>query len=623
MTKPRSFLCGGLKLEEGDPLRNGRHVIELSANGQDRNVHIRLMDLSKEFKKHIAPRMEDLLEIASYVYAADCSTHRGGHSWTEGGAIEPWKRDFQFIFPVRDLDFWNQDEVKNLLQVLQFLSQDSYSIVFRQMSDGDGRRQDYLEFKDDEEWPFHDVDRVLMFSGGLDSLAGAVETAKAGEKLVLVSHWPTAPLRSRQDKLFAGLKQLFSAEMIHIPVWIYKDGNMGREHTQRTRSFLYSALGAIVASSIRGQGVRFFENGIVSLNLPVADEVIGSRASRTTHPLVMDLFSKLYTLVLGRDFVVDNPYIFDTKSEVIERIVKGGGGDLIGYTCSCARPMFKSKTRWHCGTCSQCIDRKVAIVAAGQEGTEPDSDYVVDVFTGPRMEGYDQNIAVDYVRHGRELAEMSEETMASKFNAQLTRACRPFPKRAETARRFIEMHMRHGQAVKKVIESQFKTHAGRFFQGDLPPSSLLARVGGQAHQTPLWRRYAERLVDMLRIGLPKICETDKPDNELRLQEICDGILTSNGDILVREFPYMCWGSNTTKPDWMAAESGLLVELKYVRRKSGISKISKDIAEDLTKYGDNGRRVLFVVYDPDRVIIDEAAFMEPVQRREDMLISILR
>ena len=86
---------------------------------------------------------------------------------------------------------------------------------------------------------------------------------------------------------------------------------------------------------------------------------------------------------------------------------------------------------------------------------------------------------------------------------------------------------------------------------------------------------------------------------------------------------MCWGSNTTKPDWMAADSGLWVELKYVRRKTGISKISKDIAEDVTKYGDHKRRVLFVVYDPEGVIADEAAFKEPVTRGEDMLIAIIR
>ena len=104
------------------------------------------------------------------------------------------------------------------------------------------------------------------------------------------------------------------------------------------------------------------------------------------------------------------------------------------------------------------------------------------------------------------------------------------------ARRFIEMHKRQREVVKKVVEAQFKARAGRFFQGDLPPSSLLAKVGGQAHLTSLWRGYAYQLVGLLKIRIAKICETEKPEDEPRLQEICDGILTANGDVLVREFP---------------------------------------------------------------------------------------
>jgi hypothetical protein len=86
---------------------------------------------------------------------------------------------------------------------------------------------------------------------------------------------------------------------------------------------------------------------------------------------------------------------------------------------------------------------------------------------------------------------------------------------------------------------------------------------------------------------------------------------------------MRWGTTKTKPDWSDGEYGLLVELKYVRKESGISKINKDIAEDITKYGDNRRPVLFVVYDPDRVVIDEETFCGPVITRDNMKISVLR
>src|SRR5215207_1902557 len=99
---------------------------------------------------------------------------------------------------------------------------------------------------------------------------------------------------SRQRKLFEEFDKHFPNNKIHVPVWINKDKSLGREYTQRTRSFLYSALGVVIAESVKAGGVRFFENGIVSLNLPVADEVQRARASRTTHPISLHLFTEFY-----------------------------------------------------------------------------------------------------------------------------------------------------------------------------------------------------------------------------------------------------------------------------------------------------------------------------------------
>lgn len=314
--------------------------------------------------------------------------------------------------------------MRNLLQeVLTFLSDDKYSFVFVPLEQ-DRTLQNYLEFGDLEDWPFYGVKRIVMFSGGLDSLAGAVQMARAGCRAVLVSHRSAPPLDSRQQRLFRELDRAYPGHMIHVPVWINKEKNFGREPTQRTRSFLYSTLGTIVAESVRADGVRFFENGVVSINLPVADEVLRARASRTTHPRGLHLFGQFYRLVTGRDLQLDNPFLFNTKAEIVKSIVENGKGNLIQHTCSCAHPMFKSKTQWHCGTCSQCIDRRFSVLSSGCSEYDPETDYVSDVFAGPRKEGYEKNIAVDYVRHGIELGGMSKEEMASKFNLEFSRAVR-------------------------------------------------------------------------------------------------------------------------------------------------------------------------------------------------------
>jgi hypothetical protein len=84
-----------------------------------------------------------------------------------------------------------------------------------------------------------------MFSGGLDSLAGTVETARAGGRVALVSHRPVSTLSSRQRELFIELQKEFPGRLIHVPVWINKRSGLSREPTQRTRSFLFAALGAV------------------------------------------------------------------------------------------------------------------------------------------------------------------------------------------------------------------------------------------------------------------------------------------------------------------------------------------------------------------------------------------
>ena len=153
------------------------------------------------------------------------------------------------------------------------------------------------------------VDRVVMFSGGLELVrTQAIELASSGENLVLVSHRPYSVLSARQKKLYKRLKDRFhSVRMLHLPVWINKIGLPREEPTQRTRSFLFAAIGAVVARTIGAKGVRFYENGIISLNLPVADEVLSARASRTTHPLALGMLSTLLSTVTDVDLEVDNP----------------------------------------------------------------------------------------------------------------------------------------------------------------------------------------------------------------------------------------------------------------------------------------------------------------------------
>jgi hypothetical protein len=115
-----------------------------------------------------------------------------------------------------------------------------------------------------------------------------------------------------------------------------------------------------------------------------------------------------------------------------------------------------------------------------------------------------------------------------------------------------------------------------------------------------------------------------PKTEPDLQCLCDGLLKAAGTRLEREYPYARWGIIGTKPDWSEEEINLWVELKYARKNSATpGKISDDIAADITKYGDLGKRVLFVTFDPERLIVDDEDFIAPIVKHHNMKATIIR
>jgi hypothetical protein len=451
MTRAVTFRCNL------PPRRLRRNEAEapryLTTHGDAANVNVQLRDIAKVLLRDLTGRVADLLELAACVYAADGTIRRG--QWVRDGSSERWPRYFRMEVGVRDLAFWKAPDVGMALSsALSQLSGDRWEFAFEAMRTPPPT-QPYLEFglETKADWPFQGPDRVLMFSGGLDSLAGAVERAATGKPLLLISHHAAPQIHKRQKDLLAALTSAFpSVKIRRIGVWVTRtEGLRSGEYTQRTRSFLFWALGLAVGVSIGAGGERFFENGIVSLNLPIDDQVVGTRASRTTNPLALVALEGLGGKVAGAPFAVDNPFITKTKGEVIEVLLRHGASGLIPHTCSCTRTMQQRRQAWHCGVCSQCIDRRFGIVAAGAANFDPISDYRTDPLFGARPEREDQVMATAYVRHASELAKMTPDDVATRFATEIGRAARGLGNVEAAALDLSEMHVRHGKAVWEVL----------------------------------------------------------------------------------------------------------------------------------------------------------------------------
>jgi hypothetical protein len=621
MTRVFTFRCN---LPTRPQRRTDGRLLALNTVGHNQNVEVVVEDIARVFQKDLSGRIADTLDIAAFVYAADAAIKREG-GWIEG-AIEPWSRTFRFEIGVRDLQFWKRGEVVSLLtSTLSFLSDDEYKFSFYELRN-DKETQGYLNFGPTapQNWPFQNPSRVSLFSGGLDSLCGAVEQASVRDKIVLVSHRPISLLDGRQQELYDRMRALYpDVPMLRVPVWVHKVGQEAREYTQRSRSFLYWALALAVSHSVNANGITFFENGIVSLNLPIADQVLRARASRTTHPVSLHLLEQLSKLVLDRQFVVDNPYIGLTKTEVFRKIIDNGGGDLIRSSRSCTRTRSHKGVGWHCGCCSQCIDRRIAAIASGEPNLDPESDYATPVLTGKREGQADQNMAVSYARHALELAKSSRDDIAERFNTEISRAARAFPDPTKASLELIDMHLRHGAFVQKVIAESVASHALEWIEGGIDPTSLLGLVVERRHLTTSWKRFCDRISLVLERGLPAACSSRQPDNETHLQQICDGLLRAADENLTREYPFLRWASRMTKPDYSDEKNAVWVELKYIRSSGEVRRVTEEIAADITKYGDNDRRTLFVVYDHGHYIVDEDSFVRDIQRHDGNLIKIIR
>ena len=222
----------------------------------------------------------------------------------------------------------------------------------------------------------------------------------------MVTHKPTHKLNRRHRKLLEFLTSAAAHKPLHIPVVINKDKSLGREYTQRSRSFLYAALGATVAQIFNLRRIRFYENGVISFNLPISAQVVGARATRTTHPQVINGFASIFSTLSGKPFTVENPFLWKTKTEVISDIVKAGCADIIKFATSCTHTWEMTKLRTHCGTCSQCIDRRFAVLAAEAQQHDPEEAYGVDLLVGERDEGEPKAMMAAYVETANTVADM-------------------------------------------------------------------------------------------------------------------------------------------------------------------------------------------------------------------------
>lgn len=615
-----TVLCNGASL--GRKKRKDDNILILDYNPSEieRSVKIKLPDFVYSVN-HLDDRIKDLLEIAGYVYAADRKTSRGLSDAVE---YQNWSRNFKFIIKVRDHKFWNRSIVKSHLnELLTFMTGDnSYEFQF----DAGRSNQPYTLF-DSEQFRIDSPKNtsVVLFSGGLDSLTGIIDRlTTTDETLCLVSHQSGQPGTAKtQRAILDVLNKRFNNRCRHYRFYCSLSGKHAAEETQRTRSFLYTSIAFSLAKAFSKDKFYVYENGITSINFPKRQDLINARASRTTHPKTLGLLKGFFALFDKSDFNIEHPFLFKTKSEVIQRLVELEGKDLISTSVSCSKTFLNTTQFTHCGMCSQCVDRRFAMYSCGVEDYDEEGIYSFDFLKDPIVDHLAKTTILDYIRAALEFYSSSLDSFYhSKLNLLVD--LDEYVEGADENDRvesIFNLCKRHGRQVELAIV-RMRSRYDKPFEAPQTKGTLISLLSTKEYSKPPIALLVDTIATQLDRAIPLAFATEKPKNENAFNDFVHSYIEKERQEYEREHPSISFATSKSVPDHAVNGFRLLIESKYIRGKTTPSKVTEGIAADLTKYPSDSHK-FFVVYDPERQISDDIKFVNDFMLKGNCTIRIIR
>ena len=338
---------------------NGVKLIEVKFDGNDSNFVLDLNNLERFLNHKIHPVIMDLYRIAATVYVSDLRSTRPTRAQT---------RNFNITISVSDKSKWDSQK-QHLESMLRFLSGDSFNFCFIQ---GNFPKQPF-SFKESEQ-----KRAVSLFSGGLDSFSGIKWLIDNGYSPVIVSHASANnTITNVQNTLHDELKVIHNLDIIQVKA---RSNLRGKEPSQRTRSFLFLALGSLVALESGIKEIFLSENAILALNIPITVSRIFTN-TRTAHPRYVKDFNTLVNNLFPNSISVKNPFAQMTKGETVSILDDVAWKNLIKKTITCSKlfplqidPKVNAK---QCGICVPCILRRVSIHHANL--WDYDDQYAYDI----------------------------------------------------------------------------------------------------------------------------------------------------------------------------------------------------------------------------------------------------
>ena len=424
--------------------------------------------------QELPDRIIDLIHIASYVFCADRCANRGDRSSLSNSS---WSRNWSFVIPVLDHAFWTSNQVINALtDVLVFMTGDkSFEFCFTEAIKEPLKTEEYQTSL----FSNHDLNiqrgkniDVMLFSGGLDSLAGAVDRLNTfpDRQLCLINHMSNNRTIRTQRNLIQILKDHYSDRVFPYTFECRFRKLKSRDETQRTRMFLFSAIAFAICTWFSKDELFIYENGITSLNLSKQTDVINARSSRTTHPKVIGLLQRFYSC-FSESFRIRTPYYNKTKEDIIKTFVQFNETILIQSSVSCSSTRDTHEIFPHCGCCSQCIDRRFAIYASGLQ--DEDFTYALDIAKDPLDDETKQRVSALLYFTENEIGD-SKYDFLKRHPPELIDIIDYWPgSKEDSLNEIYNLYLQYRDSIKRALTNMVLSHSDN---ENVQHTSLLSRV---------------------------------------------------------------------------------------------------------------------------------------------------
>ena len=597
------------------------NLLNRPLNGIEANITIRYEKFVID-PESLSPRILDLLQLAAHIFCADRLINRGERKSVNN---ESWARTIEFHMPVIDIEFWSDAALQTALsECLQFMTGDrKYSFVFTKanLSPLEPQARQLSLFTDEISFvDGADTANVMLLSGGLDSLAGAIEHLNiyGNQNLITVTHKGNNSVKKTQKAVVDHLQSRYKNRLHSYGFECHIKKIIGSvEETQRTRMFLFSSIAYAICECFNKHQFYVHENGITSINLPAQNDLINARASRTTHPKTLGLV-KNFLRFFDRDFEILTPYCSKTKEDILAIFNQYDEKEIIASSVSCSSTRNKPGMTNHCGCCSQCIDRRFAAYAAGLD--EYDALYANDfIFNIPNNETKQRLFGT--LRLASAEKAKSSVDLYTNYPDEISNVIEHWncDNSEDSLEEIYLLFSRFGDSVLRGAKAMGNKHDDL----SLPTSdnSFLAMLSSKDYlKTPTLIRVNE-IDRVLRTSIPQTFHTEKPKNEDDFNNKVKALLDAAGNSFTREYPVLKFGITSYRAD--LAEEGLIIESKYLRGKITPSIATEGISADITKIPD-GVGLLFVVYDPERKIPNDNDYIYGFQnKRQDCYVRVYR